>query len=385
MGRTKDNSEDRRRTLAHSLLSASQDGSWRPGDLLPTVRELSEKYQVSSRVVNHELRKLIDQGIVYTVPRVGTFVGRPSAVEPDFYLLVGLQYLPEGSALRFEQLRIGFEERVAQLGGVSLALPIDVALDLRARGELPPLAGVFDTSFGPNVSLFWHTEPGVALATFATANTPNLVRDVDNTDMVFFDDFDGGMQATYHLLQQGHQRIAFLGLHCADETDGMFIWSARRAAGWREVLARVGQPAEDILFLPETEPSSPAEELATGTRLARNILERRDITAVVAANDNAALGLCEALRKAKVPSVRWPSIIGFDERSEARNYVLTSVRLPWEDVGRCGADLLYERKHKVLTGAPQERQVKMKLVARMTARRHWSSNAERVIEVALTA
>lgn len=379
----KRNKEDHRRNLEMSLRLASRNGTWRPGDMLPTVRELSEQHQVSARAVNQELRKLIDEGVIYTIPRVGTFVGHPSTPNPDFYLLIGPLHTPYGSALRFEQLRIGFEERVAQLGAASIVLPIDVALELKERGELPSLAGVFDFSFGPTAELFWKTEENVPLVSFATSATPELVRDVAHTDLVFFDDVDGGRQATHHLLQQGHQRIAFLGLHSSADTNGFFIWSSRRAQGWKEVLHRVGQSTDDLFFGPTKEPADHAEEFPVAVEVAKQIAKRRDITAIVVANDFAVMGICEALRQAEVPTTHWPSMVGFDERSEARQFVLTSLRLPWENVGKNGADLLWERKNGNLTGIPQERQVKMKLVARMTARKYWSANADRAIQVAL--
>lgn len=353
--------------------------------MLPTVRELSLEHQVSARAVNQALRKLIDEGVIHTVPRVGTFVGQPSKLDPDFYLLIGPLRTPFGSELRFEQLRIGFEERVAQLGAASIVLPIDVALELKARGELPRLSGVFDFSFGPTAELLWETEDNVSLVSFATAATPELVRDVSHTDLVFFDDVDGGRQAAHHLLQQGHHRIAFLGFHSSRATNGFFIWSARRAEGWSEVLHRVGQATEDLLFVPATEPADHAEEFPVGVEVAKSIVARRDITAIVAANDFAVMGICEALRQAGIPTTQWPSLVGFDERSEARQFVLTSLRLPWEDVGKTGADLLWERSHGKIIGVPQERQVRMKLVARMTARKHWSANADRAIQVALTS
>jgi DNA-binding LacI/PurR family transcriptional regulator len=59
----------------------------------------------------------------------------------------------------------------------------------------------------------------------------------------------------------------------------------------------------------------------------------------------------------------------------AHGHVVTSLRHSGEDLGRAAADLLWERHHGLLVGAPQHRQVSMHLIPRLTSRMDWSLEA----------
>ncbi len=79
----------------------------------------------------------------------------------------------------------------------------------------------------------------------------------------------------------------------------------------------------------------------------------------------AALGLCAALSDAHIPRAQWPALIGFDGRPAASSFVLSSLRLPWEDIGRTAADFLWERRTQAYRGQPRLRQVPMRLIHRV--------------------
>jgi signal transduction histidine kinase len=132
-----------RRALVDDLRQACRDGELRPGDMLPTVRELQERYRLSPRTVTAELRKLADEGLLRTVPRVGVFVADTASAEPDSYLMLVQAGRDAGTTTPVDRVRFGFEERVTQLGAASATMDIDVALDRAADGTLPPVAGVF--------------------------------------------------------------------------------------------------------------------------------------------------------------------------------------------------------------------------------------------------
>jgi len=48
-------------------------GEWQADEMMPTVTDFAEHYEVSSGVVARVLRRLADEGLVRTVPRWGTF------------------------------------------------------------------------------------------------------------------------------------------------------------------------------------------------------------------------------------------------------------------------------------------------------------------------
>lgn len=348
------------------------------GEMLPTTRELAETYGVSPWVVTQELQKLVDEGILYTIPRVGTFVGRQQPIPTGYYLML-LQQTGLGNDIR-RQAQIGFEERVATLGGASLVMSLDKALEHLRCGELPALSGVFDFAYAPEDEIVWQSPAGVPVVRFIPSGTRENPNGYPNqaTDVVSFDDNDGGRQATQHLLQLRHHNIAFLGLHPLKSAQNRYLWSAQRQSGWQAEMENAGYSTRGLSFHPPLEPASQAHnvnresEIQLACETARALVRNRDITAVVAANDFAALGLFAALREAQVPSDRWPSVVGFDDLPQAQSYVLTSLRLPWEEVGKAAINLLWERKQGQIEAPTQERRIKLRLISRLTSRQNWS-------------
>jgi DNA-binding LacI/PurR family transcriptional regulator len=196
----------------------------------------------------------------------------------------------------------------------------------------------------------------------------------ERTDVVSFDDIAGGRMATQHLLDLGHRTIAYLGLHTAD-FDSKWSWSQERMNGWSEVLQAAGLPTEGLAYIAERVPTFNDQEcVAAGAEIAeRGLAARRDVTAVVACNDVAALGLIEALNRAGVPKDEWPAIVGFDDLPLAGGRLLTSLRLPYDDVGRAAARLLWQRRHGLLFGPPVHERVPMKLLPRLSSKAGWSA------------
>jgi DNA-binding LacI/PurR family transcriptional regulator len=229
---------------------------------------------------------------------------------------------------------------------------------------LPELAGIYGPVLDPSQA----TVPHVTFAGHA--------RD-EYSDFVSFDDVDGGRQATQHLVGLGHTRIAFLALHAPDELTPIWQWAAQREEGWRQVLTAAGLATDGLVFHPMSLPADMNQGSRQSARLtSRMLVSRPDITAVVAANDYAALGLLDALQSAQIPLERWPAIVGFDNMPLAQGQLLTSLRLPPEGLGRVAADILWERRNGTLTGPPVHRHVPMSLLPRITSRSGWPLGIE---------
>ena len=355
--------EKRKRNLRDLLEQECRAGAFRPHSLLPPVRELAATHELSPLVVRQVLQSLEAEGLLYTVPRVGTFAGQHVAAECEFYLLL-LPTVIEGP---FVQLKIGFEERIARLGGASLLLTPDAALQYAHSSHLPRLAGVFDFDEAPFSDR--SEKEDLPHVRFAGSKHP-----IVGADLVSFDDENGGRLAAQHLLAMGHRRIAFLGLHRAEIEGGMFAWSAERERGWREALIAQGFGAEGLAY--HVTESGDFDQVQAARAAAGPLVRRPDITAVVTANDLAAKGLLEAFQDAATPSEYWPAIVGFDEDPTLTGYNLSSCRLPWDEVGRVAADLLWQRRHGRLTGPPVHRQIAMQLIQRITCRANWSLSAQ---------
>ena len=63
------------RQLAAILRARIADGAWRSGPL-PSVKQLQEEHAVGRDTVLRALEILRSEGIVFTVPRRGTYVSR---------------------------------------------------------------------------------------------------------------------------------------------------------------------------------------------------------------------------------------------------------------------------------------------------------------------
>jgi DNA-binding LacI/PurR family transcriptional regulator len=212
-------------------------------------------------------------------------------------------------------------------------------------------------------------------------------------DGVGVDDIDGGQQATTHLLRLGHRRIAFLGVHGArarGPVPAHTAWSERREAGWRSVLDEAGLPSEGLSFHPEDALAPPEKDyhlwpLAEAARsAARHMAARPDITAVVAANDDAAIAYIKTLHELGVPVERWPALVGYDNLYNPRGQILSSLHRPLDKVGAAAADILWERwQGKIKDPTPVHRRIPMVLLPRITSESGWALRLPDAISILL--
>lgn len=149
---------------------------------------------------------------------------------------------------------------------------------------------------------------------------------------IHVDNREGSSLATRHLLELGHRDI----VHIAGPLQRQD--ARERLEGFFSALTTAGIERDEARVL---ESDYTAEG---GERAMLHLLERRNATAVVAANDLIAAGALVALRRKGLHVPRDVSIVGFDDRSVARllSPALTTVRYPMHEVGRRAADHLVE-------------------------------------------
>lgn len=176
---------------------------------------------------------------------------------------------------------------------------------------------------------------------------------------VAVDDVLGGELAASHLLELGHERIAFIG-------GPVSIGQVRdRLQGARHAVDKAG--AE--LTVVDTDGPTVAEGRGAGERLAGLPAASRP-TAAFCANDLLALGL---LQQCVVLGLRVPgdlAIVGYDdiEFAAAAAVPLTSVRQPRSQLGQTAAELLLDEatnpdhQHQQMVFTPE-------LVVRASTRR----------------
>jgi DNA-binding LacI/PurR family transcriptional regulator len=179
--------------------------------------------------------------------------------------------------------------------------------------------------------------PSAAVELLQAARIPCVLVDAmhDRLPHLVIDDVAGGSLATRHLIDLGHERIAFIGDKPPDAY--RFDSSRDRTIGFEQALRDAGLTVRDG-YVREGTPSrhvarSIAVELLGAT-------ERP--TAVFAASDTQALGVLEAARDLGLRVPDDLSVVGFDDIEIASYVGLTTVRQPLFESGRRGAELLLQ-------------------------------------------
>lgn len=351
--------KEQQREVEQKLRSLLSGGALKSGAMLPSVSDLAQEHGVSRYIAHRALQTVEGEGLFQAVPKVGSFARNPSRATASHVMLTD-----EGSLHPYrEELQMGFESRVAGYGGTVLEvsatsttwrqLPIEGAFSLvrEERLDLVGAFGVLDVEV-PCVRIGSHWRAGERL------------------DLVSFDNEDGGFQATRHLIEGGFKSIAFIGVHVPLDTSAK-EWSQERENGWRRALREAGLAYHGLAFGPDSEADDSEGARRIGHSGARWLLHRGDVRALVAANDAVAIGIIDALREASVPGAEWPALVAFDNSEHARRLNITSLRLPWNDLGQEAADLLWGRVQGRLVLAPQHRAIPMRLIPRLSCRHGW--------------
>jgi DNA-binding LacI/PurR family transcriptional regulator len=198
------------------------------------------------------------------------------------------------------------------------------------------------------------------LARLTAAGVPVVLVDVrgDGVPSVVTDDVEGGRMATQHLVDLGHERIAFIG-EDPDNPLG-FGSSAARQRGYSEVLAA----AE----LPEMIAHGPHDRLVAQRITAALLDGESRPTAIFASSDVQATGVLAAARSAGVRVPDELSVVGFDDIEISAYVGLTTVRQPLFESGRLGTRLLLDALHGDGTSAADVRahELPLELVERET-------------------
>ena len=145
---------------------------------------------------------------------------------------------------------------------------------------------------------------------------------------VAFDNRGGSRRLTEHLLALGHRRIGYVAGPAERTTTRDRLEGHRLAL--RDRAPELLEDAEQFTV------HGGAYDRSSGYDGALELLRRvPDLTAVLAANDTVALGICAALRDQGLRIPEDISVAGFDDLpfSADASPALTTVRIPLHDAG----------------------------------------------------
>lgn len=173
---------------------------------------------------------------------------------------------------------------------------------------------------------------------------------------VQIDDRAGAVMATEHLLHLGHKRIAVI--HGRDAQDPGVL-EYQRHLGFQDAMARAGLPIDSALVVPG------AFTIAGGARAMRSLLASPiRPTAVFAFSDEMAYGAIQALRERGLQPGRDVAIIGFDGHETSSLLELSTISVPFEEIGAMTARKLMDQIEGVTSAEPSATVFPTTLVAR---------------------
>ena len=243
----------------------------------------------------------------------------------------------------FTDVARGVEDAVEVVGGVVL-LGNSAGEETRERRYLE----LFEEQRVRGVVIAPLSDTGSRLGALTRLGIPVVFIDwhTDNSgySSVSVDDVAGGRMATAHLLAQGHRRVAFVG------GPSSLRQVRDRSMGAEAVVA--GTPGATLLTI-----STSGLTTSAGRKAADDLAmlpSDECPTAVFAANDLVAIGLLQGLAAHGLRVPDDVAIVGYDdiEFAAAAAVPLSSVRQPRAELGRRGAELLFEEIDAIKSGRP---------------------------------
>lgn len=328
---------------AGQLRSKIGRGELVPGDRLPSHSEMKAQFGLSRPTVERIHTLLENEGLIVREARRGAFVAAPEKPASNIigifspltarykhqpynmHLLAGVREVTERMdrpimLLGGSALQAGRNQDWRQLGGF-LALASDDHHITQLLDSLPPRL--------PCVTLIGETPRALS---------------------IICDDYHGAMAATEHLLKLGHRRIAALFSPIA-------LVTRRRIEGYRQALREAGIDFQEKWLREQSHRLTAKigfEQAAKQTmqQWLHDDWSTLGYTAIVAQNDESAIGIIEALREAGVRVPQDVSVVGFDGTELARHYrpQLTTMRVPLHEIGARGAQLLIDQMDAPQTG-----------------------------------
>jgi LacI family repressor for deo operon, udp, cdd, tsx, nupC, and nupG len=157
---------------------------------------------------------------------------------------------------------------------------------------------------------------------------------------VSVDNFEAGRAAVRHLLNLGHERIAFIGIRDEEGSNLGGVPPLQRLMGYREAMAEAGLTHDDVLE--QFDENSVAGGAAAMSRL---LVAEQAPTAAFVASDEMAFGVLKVLRQAGLDVPRNFSVLGFDNHELCDVVGLTTMDHEVAEQGQDVARLLLDTIH----------------------------------------
>ncbi|MCJ7842426.1 GntR family transcriptional regulator [Lederbergia sp. NSJ-179] len=317
-----------------------QTGKVKPGDKIYSENELSKMFQVSRHTIRQAIGELVHEGLLYREQGAGTFCAEqpkelssplPKQTTSGKNIGIITTYI---SDYIFPSIIRGMESYLTAKG-YSLFLSstnndvekekqcLEAMLERKVDGLI--IEPTKSSGYNPNIPYYLELEQ---------KNIPYLMINQYysqlNPPYILLDDEKGGMLATEHLIELGHNKI--IGIFKTDDLQGIY-----RMKGFINAFRN-----HKIPFQNDTVISYTTEDLpdAFQEKIEKLIADPEKIpTGMVCYNDEIALTIIRILKEHGYRIPDDISIIGYDNSSlaEASEVKITSINHPKAQLGRDAA------------------------------------------------
>ena len=314
-----------------------ESGKYKPGEYIPSERELVERYSLSRTTVRQGIAQLISEGWLYSVPGTGTFVSEViSAKEKkarsksrNIALVLKVSYSPLDSPY-YSKIFRSMQEEVARRG-------YHFSFYSFAEESKLDLAGIIRERDLSGIIFIGRMKEKIVLDTHKN-KVPLVVVDnyIDKKGIttIIPDNQKGAFEVTKYLISLGHKRIYFFGVRPDD------IVAAERLNGYKEALDQAGISGKQFSV-------KEYFSISSGYSVMGEILRSgASPTAIVAINDEVAIGAMKAINEKGDLNIPGDiSVTGFDDIDWAAhtNPPLTTVRIQKEEMGILAVKSLIEQ------------------------------------------
>ena len=334
------------------------DGVYRAHVYLPSERQLAKDFSTSRVTVAHALSALERDGLVLRTP------GRGTRVLPVMDRLAQSKVgIVHGELLSMET--VTYRDSLLTLQGVRDALErLDFPYEL-VSVEKPPEAELLLSRFGAVLFVESCYGDGKLLRELEQRKIPVVVAKLEDetaTDdlevsATWVDHLEPIRQAVRTFVNLGHRRIGFVG------RDANFGFHGKAREGYLQGLKEAGLDGSGSMIGVCEKTDALSGYLAALTLLSAPTVP----TAIVAARDSLAEGVCRAIKESGLVVGHQVSVIGFDDTTwpEGREFLTTFGEACYE-MGSAAAEMLVER---IVSGwkAPERKKFDAPFILRRTA------------------
>ncbi|WP_106766511.1 GntR family transcriptional regulator [Paenibacillus faecalis] len=342
--------------MKDQVLNMILERGLKPHDPLPSEGELAERFGVSRMTGKMALQALQEEGIVYRLPRRGTFLAdieieelRQSATlrlaydnkhlrRNGHYIALIVPLIDDYIGGMITSIELAAKERGFE---VVLKVTSDEAAEaeaVRSLSRQPDIMGILLFPVDRKIC-------GDHLLRLKLQKYPIVILDRQfnevGFDSVSHDHYGGAYEVTSHLLRTGHRNIGFITSHM-DKVKSR----EERYQGYLDALHewKVGTHTDRILFL-ELHEGKYEEIIARQIAIQTFLYKNHELTAVFCSDDFLALSTLNAAVGLGLKVPEQLSIAGFSNHNMLKYAQLrmTTVGQPMNDFGTSAVRLLMNR------------------------------------------